>query len=85
MPRSERSQAIIEMLLWLQAKTKKDKGASKMQLIRHVEANVTSMGGAVRTIENYIKRCIAQGFIEIKGNKYLTTNVCKNWLERKVS
>ncbi len=82
MPQSERSQVIKSMLMWL---NEQQRGVPIGNLIRHVELEITSMGGSTRTIRSYILRCKSQGLITEKGVRLICTRKCKNWLQKKVS
>lgn len=82
MPQSERSQVIKRMLMWL---NDQPKGAMIGALIRHVELEITDMGGSTRTIRSYIERCRSQGLIKAEGTRLICTHKCKNWLQKKVS
>ena len=82
MPQSERSQAIKAMLVWL---NEQERGATISALIRHVELEITSMGGSTRTIRSYVMRCRSQGLIRVDGIRLICTEKCKRWLARKIS
>ena len=85
MPQSERSQIIKQMLMWIDAKTKKDGGVSLGAIIRHTEREITDLGATSRTVKSYLQTLVRHRLVEIKGLKYLSTQTGKNWLERKVS
>lgn len=82
MPQSERSKVIKHMLIWL---AEQPKGVLVGNLIRHVELEITEMGGSTRTIRSYIERCRSQGLIKSEGTRLICTHKCKNWLQKKVS
>lgn len=82
MPQSERAQVIKSMLSWL---VEQPKGATVGDIIRYVELEITDMGASTRTIRSYIERCRRQNLITSKGTHILCTEMCKKWLQRKVS
>ena len=85
MPQSERSQIIKEMLMWIAARTTKDGGVRRMELIRFVQLEITDLGAATRTCEKYLDDLVKHRLVVIKGLKYVCTQTGKNWLEKKVS
>lgn len=82
MPQSERSNTIKELLKWLNAKSKKE-GATLKEIIHHVTLEITELGATDRTIRGYIRTLLRTGMIKPKGTKFICTDKCKNWLERK--
>ena len=82
MPQSERSQVIKRMLTWL---NEQPQGATIGKLLRHVELEITGMGGSTRTIRSYVDRCRQQGLIRADGIKLICTEKCKRWLAKHVS
>lgn len=85
LPQSERSQIIKEMLMWIAAKTRLDGGVSRMELIRFVQLEITSLGAATRTVEKYLDDLVRHKLVAIRGHKFFCTQTGKNWLEKKVS
>ena len=85
MPQSERSQIIKEMLMWIDAKTKKDGGATLLQIVRYTESEITSLGATQRTVKSYLNTLLRHSLVSLKGLKFVCTQTGKNWLEKKVS
>ena len=85
MPQSERSQVMTDLLRWLSAKTKKDRGARGSEIQHHVIAEITSLGATKRTAMGYVDTLQRMGFVTLRGSKYITTQTGENWLEKKVS
>lgn len=85
MTRSERSKAMKQLMKWLHAKTKKDRGAKRSEIVRHVVVEISELGATERSIIGYMDTLVRMGLVSIRGNKYLVTSVGENWLERKVS
>lgn len=84
MPQSERSEIIKQFLKWLKAKSKHG-GATLGECVRHLQIEITEMGAQERTCREYIKDMERTGLIYIDGLKWKCTEVCENWLRRKVS
>jgi hypothetical protein len=84
MPQSERSQIIIEFLRWLNAKGKKDRGATLKEAVHHIEVEITNMGATTKRSISYIKACERAGLIYTHGIKFRVTEDGKNWLKKKV-
>jgi len=74
MPQSERS------LIMLQAKSK-TRGASRTEIITHIQVEITEMGASRKKCEEYLKSCLDLGFIYIERLRFKTTEACKNWLQ----
>ena len=85
MPWVERAAAMKELMKWLHAKTKKDGGARRSEIIRHMVVEVSELGATQRTIVHYVNTLLEMGLVAIKVNKYVLTSVGENWLEKKVS
>lgn len=81
MPQSERSQILKELLRWLHAKTVKDGGASRSEIIHFVMVDITELGCTKRRAEAYLQEIVSLGFVSIYRLKFKTTKVCENWLE----
>jgi len=81
----ERSAAMKELMKWLLAKTKKDHGASRGDIVRHVVVEVAELGATERTIVGYVDTLVRMGLVSIRRNKYVVSNVGENWLKKKVS
>lgn len=81
MPQSERSYIIKELLKWLEAKTK-TRGASRIEIIKHLQLEITEFGCTRKRAEEYLKSCMDLGFISLspKGPRFIVTDACKNWL-----
>jgi len=60
------------------------KGLNENVLIRHIEVEITDMGGSVRTIQRYLHRLAINKLVKIRGQTYIITALGINWLERKV-
>lgn len=85
MTRSERSQAMKALMKWLHAKGKKDRGATRGEIVRHVVVEISELGATERSIIGYVETLVRMGLVFIRGNKYLLTSVGENWLKKKVS
>ena len=72
-----------ELLRWLNAKSKKNNGATTHEIIQHCISEITSLGASERTVQNYIRTLADLGFIRIYRLKWRLTDKAKNWLERK--
>jgi len=81
----ERSAAMKELMKWLHAKTKRDGGATRGEIVRHVVVEVAEMGATERTIIGYVDTLVRMGLVSVRGNKYLLSNAGENWLKKKVS
>jgi len=73
------------MLMWIEARTKLSGGVARLELIRFVQLEITSLGAATRTVEKYLATLVRHKLVAVKGNKYICTQTGKNWLEKKVS
>ena len=82
MPQSERSQIIIDLLCWIEAKTKRG-GASYQECISHISLEITDMGAEEKRCKKYLKSCEKFGLIRREGFRFKITEKGKDWLRRK--
>jgi hypothetical protein len=67
-------------LKWLSAKSK-GRGATRTEIIQHVQIEITEMGASKHRCEEYLKTCMDLGFVYIDGVRFRTTEACENWLK----
>lgn len=82
MPQPERTDKMSEILLWLNAKTKKN-GASRAQLRQHTQLEITRLGATKRTCDAYLNDLLSLGLVDIgRAYRYHITADGIAWLKR---
>ena len=76
---------MLNILRWLEACGRAKKSPTILQAKRYIEREICSMGATPRTVQKYLVRLEAHGFVRMDGSRLVCTQTGKNWLEKKVS
>lgn len=85
MPQPERTEKMIHILKWLIARAKSKRSPRILETKRYIESEICSMGATPRTVQKYLLRLQAHGYVREDGGRLICTQTGKNWLEKKVS